>query len=127
MKSGLLFLLIFSLLFFSCNDKENVLPRTNPRFSTPSVQVINQSEVEFIAQVYDYGSDEIIEYGFVFNNRSQLEIGKDQVVKGSGRPEKSFRLVSNHSFEISKTYYVVAFIKTNKSVIYSQAIPFNSK
>lgn len=127
MKSNLVFLFIVSILFFSCNENDEVLPRNNPRFSVAHVQLNNQNEVEFMANVYDYGSDEIIEYGFAFSDRSEIEIEKYQVVKGTGRPEKSFKLVSNHSFEKDKTYYVVTFIKTNKSVVYSKAIRFMSK
>ena len=79
-----------------------------------------------MANVFDYGSDEIIEYGFIFNSRSQLDIEKDEVVKESGSPGKSFTLMSNYSLDQSKTYYVKVFIRTNKAVVYSDVISFKS-
>ena len=127
MKKSWIAVLISLISFISCNENDEVIPRSNPRFSVTFVQEINASGVEFIANVYDFGSDAIEEYGFVFSRENQPRLGSGEVVKASGKPKSSFKLIGDHSMRKGETYYVVAFIKTDKSTVYSQPMVFISQ
>ncbi|GAA0878792.1 hypothetical protein GCM10009119_17600 [Algoriphagus jejuensis] len=109
----------------SCGEDE-VAPRSNPRFSVAYVQDINAKGAEFVANVYDFGSEEILEYGFVYSKGAEPRIGKGEVIKLVGRPENSFKLTGDHSMSKGQIYYVVAFIKTEQSIVYSEPMAFTS-
>lgn len=127
MKNIFLILLIVSVLLFACNENDEVVPRSNPRFSVTYVQEISATGAEFFANVYDFGSDEILEYGFVYRKEGEPRIGTGEVVKAAGKPADSFKLVGDHSMIKGQRYYVVAFITTSKTTIYSQSISFTSQ
>lgn len=119
-------LFIISLLGFSCTEQE-VVPRTNPRFSVAFVQSIDKSGAEFAASVFDYGSDEILEYGFVYGKQTNLSVLRDNFVSEQGVPPQEFRLKSTHSMPIGNSINVAAFIRTNTGVIYSKPYQFTSQ
>lgn len=122
--------LVLALLFLgslaSCSEDE-VIPRTNPRFSVAFVQMVDRSGAEFAANVYDLGSEEISEYGFVYGRNTGLSIEKDNFVSENGSPGKEFRLKSTHSMPLGANIFVSAFIKTNQGVVYSQPYRFVSQ
>lgn len=122
--------LVLALLFLgilvACSEDE-LIPRTNPRFSVAFVQMIDQSGAEFAANVYDLGSEEILEYGFVYGLQSRPNLSIDNFISEKGSPGKEFRLKSTHSMPLGSTISVVAFIKTQDGVVYSQPYQFVSK
>ncbi|WPR75743.1 IPT/TIG domain-containing protein [Algoriphagus sp. NG3] len=127
MKNSWIGLLICLVVVFACNENDEVVPRTSPRFSVTLVQEINSTGAEFLATVYDFGSDPIIEYGFVYSRGDEPRVFAGEVIKSSGQPEKSFRLVGDHSMMKGQTYYVAAFLRTDQAIIYSMAVPFVSQ
>ncbi|REG84476.1 Kelch repeat-containing protein [Algoriphagus antarcticus] len=127
MKNYFLILLVGSALFFGCNENDEVVPRTNPRFSVTYVQEISATGAEFFANIYYLGSDEILEYGFVYSKESEPRIGAGEIVKAEGQPADSFKLVGDHSMIKGQRYNVVAFISTSKTTTYSQSISFTSQ
>lgn len=117
---------VLFLVLLSC-DRNELVPRTNPRFSVTFVQEISEKGVEFEAQMYDYGNEEILEYGFVFSNVPQPKLGNSDRVRGSGKPEKRFKLTADFGMVKGRTYFVSAFLVTNQGEVYSQPIQFTSQ
>ncbi|WP_332911205.1 hypothetical protein [Algoriphagus boritolerans] len=94
-------------------------PRTNPRFSVTIIQEISASGVQFGADIYDYGNEEILEYGFVYTQSTGApNLNQDDYVGAQGRPEAHFELVGNHSMTLGKKYYVSAFLRTSTSLVF---------
>lgn len=127
MKNSWIGVLVCLVLILACNENDEVAPRSNPRFSVTYVQEIDAKGAEFMATVYDFGSDQIVEYGFVFSEEEQPKLGTGEVINAMGRPEKSFKLTGDHSMIKGKVYFVAAFIKTDKSIVYSESVSFTSQ
>lgn len=128
MKKVTIYLGILSaFLFISC-EEETLEPRTNPRFSVTNVQEISSSGVQLGADIYDYGDEEILEYGFVYTQSSSApDLNQDDHVSRQGHPEARFELVANHSMTLGKKYYVSAFLKTANSLVFSKSMEFISQ
>lgn len=120
-------LLLAAITLFSCQKDEDVKPATNPRFSVAYVQNIDASGVEFAANVFEFGSEEILEYGFVFSKTPNPSIETGDVVKQSGKPETIFKLIADYGMRQGSEYFVAAFVRTNRSLVYSEQIKFTSK
>ena len=128
MKARVLALLVLTVSFFySCQKDEDVKPATNPRFSVAFIQEIDASGVQFAANVFDFGSDEILEHGFVYSQTSTPRVGNDEVVSQIGKPSEFFELKGTHSMRVGEKYQVAAFMKTSKGIVYSEVIAFVSK
>ncbi|MCR9017436.1 hypothetical protein [Aquiflexum gelatinilyticum] len=127
MKARIIALLVLGVsVFYSCQKEEDVKPATNPRFSVAQIQETNTQGISVAANVFDYGSDEIIEYGFAVSVLPQPKIQPLSVTKKSGKPELFFDLVITSSLTKGVTYWVAAFIKTNKNIVYSEPVSFVS-
>ena len=96
MKIKSLIFFVVSILFFSCNENNEVVPRANPRFSVSLVQSISEEGAEFRAFMIDYGSDEILEYGFVYSTSATPNIGFSEYVSESGVPPEHFSLTASY-------------------------------
>lgn len=126
MITRILSLILVSVLFFSCTE-EDVVPRTTPRFSVAFVQEIDAKGAEFAANMYDYGSEEIEEFGFIYSESQNLRIETSEIVKQTGRPEDQFKLKAMHSMVQGQKYFVAAFLKTRSGIIYSKPYNFTSQ
>lgn len=126
MKSRIFALVFITLLGFSCAEEE-VIPRTNPRFSVASVQSIDESGVEFSANIFDLGSEEVLEYGFAIGKNPKVDDVDSEVVSKQGRPEREFRLKLEKGLKKGERYLVVAFLKTSNRTVYSEAKEFISQ
>lgn len=118
---------IYVLIGLASCTEEEVIPRTNPRFSVAFVQSVDKSGAEFAANVYDLGSEEVLEYGFVYGLQGSLSISSDNFVSEKGSPGREFRLKSTHSMPLGFSINVAAFIRTNEGVVYSQPYRFVSQ
>ena len=123
MRRQLLAFFLLIGLISSC-DKDEVIPRTNPRFSVTMVQDISEGGAEFRAQMTDYGSDEILEYGFVYSEGENPKIGYGDFVSEQGRPNEFFTLKAKTGLIKGKMYFVAAYLKTNAGIIYSEPSSF---
>ena len=112
--------------FASCKE-DQVIPRTNPRFSVAFVQTIDRSGAEFAANVYDLGAEEVLDYGFVYGTGTGLSINTNNFVSEKGSPGKEFRMKSDHSMPLGARIFVSAFIRTSEGVVYSQPYQFVSQ
>ncbi len=109
-------------------EKETLDPRTNPRFSMALIQEISANGVQFGANVYDFGGEDILEYGFVYTANSVApNLNTDDYVSAQGRPEAYFELMANHSLTLGRKYYVSAFFRTSSGLIFSKSMEFVSQ
>lgn len=120
------FYLFCSLFLIAC-EKEEIKPRTNPQFSVAFIQDIDETGVEFAANIYDYGSDEILEYGFVYDGTSTPRVEYSETLKQEGMPDTFFSMKAVHTLIKGKRYNVAAYIKTKKRTVYSAMLPFTSE
>lgn len=128
MKARIIALLVLGVsVLYSCQKEEDVKPATNPRFSVAYIQELDSEGVQFAANVFDFGSDEILEYGFVYSSSSLPKVDKDDMVSQTGKPGSTFELKGTHSMKLGQKYWVAAFIKTSKGIVYSKVIDFISK
>lgn len=123
----LLIILSAAISLVSCQKDEDVKPATNPRFSVAYVQNIDARGVEFAANVFELGSEEVLEYGFVFSRNPNPKIETADIVSETGKPENVFKLTADYAMQEGMEYFVAAFIKTNRSIVYSEQIKFTSK
>lgn len=128
MKARIIALFVLGVsVLYSCQKEEDVKPATNPRFSVAYIQELDSEGVQFAANVFDFGSDEILEYGFVYSSSSLPKVDKDDMVSQTGKPGSTFELKGTHSMKLGQKYWVAAFIKTSKGIVYSKVIDFVSK
>jgi hypothetical protein len=127
MKSTWIGMFVVLAFISACNENDEVAPRTNPRFSVTYVQEVDASGAEFMATMYDWGSDEILEHGFVFSKGNKPTIGTGEVLRAMGKPQSTFKLIGDHSMIKGETYNVAAFIKTSKTIVYSETRSFKSQ
>ncbi|GAB2483636.1 Kelch repeat-containing protein [Algoriphagus taiwanensis] len=126
MKSKIFALFFISLLGFSCAEEE-VIPRTNPRFTVALVQLVDATGAEFSASILDFGSEEIEEYGFAYGTNVNPTILNADYVSETGKPEREFKLKASHSMKVGDIIFVSAFLKTTKGTIYSKPYSFTSQ
>ncbi|GMQ29186.1 hypothetical protein [Algoriphagus confluentis] len=126
MKSRIFTFLFISLLGIACSEEE-VAPRTNPRFTVALVQLVDATGAEFSASILDYGSDDILEYGFVYGNTINLTLSNSDRVSEAGKPQKEFKLKATHSMRVGETIYVSAFLRTSEGTVYSKPYSFTSQ
>ena len=126
MRETILIAVLFTVLLSSC-EKNEVVPRTNPRFSVTLVQNISEGGAEFRAHMIDYGSDEISEYGFVYSESENPDINFADFVSNSGVPQEDFVLSASYGLIEGKEYYVAAFIRTSSGIVYSSPTAFLSQ
>jgi hypothetical protein len=126
MKKEFILLLVLFTGLISCH-KEELTPRTNPRFSVAFIQDIDENGVQFAANVYDFGSDDILEYGFVYAEGFNPTYENAEIIKKTGKPGEFFELSARHSMVKGKEYKVAAFIKTDIGIVYSVSVTFVSK
>ncbi|MEB2776973.1 hypothetical protein SYJ56_16775 [Algoriphagus sp. D3-2-R+10] len=126
MKLRLIIAAILVTFLTSCEENE-VVPRTNPRFSVTLVQDISEGGAEFRAKMQDFGSDDITEYGFVYSESKNPKFGFADYVSNSGTPEEYFTLSATYGLIEGKTYYVAAFLRTTIGIVYSEPTEFLSQ
>lgn len=130
MKRQVLFIAFIALLastFLTACHQEELTPRTNPRFSETSVQKIDETGVEFACNIYDFGSEEIIEYGFLYSLNDYPIMENSEIISQVGKPENQFSLKVEQSLIKGANYAVVAFIQTSTERVYSKPIGFVSQ
>ena len=117
-------LTVFCLI--SCHG-DDIEPRTTPRFSIAYIQNMDNSGVEFVANVLDYGSADILEYGFLFSESGILDFEKSDVVGKRGKPSKQFTIKATYAMESGKRYQVAAYMLTSDGIVLSQMREFISE
>ncbi|MCC5937571.1 MAG: hypothetical protein JJU34_09825 [Lunatimonas sp.] len=120
------FALLIASMISACEQAE-LAPRTNPRFSMAYVQELDATGAQFASNIYDFGSEEILEYGFLYSTQQVPRPANSEVIRQSGKPDKSFSLKAVHSMAKGRTYFVVAFLRTAVGEVYSEPQTFVSQ
>ena len=127
MKRRIIFIGLLVLSLLNACEQEELSPRTNPRFSVAYIQELDDSGAEFASNIYDFGSDEITEYGFLYSLNDYPTLSNSEIVSQQGKPEKEFTLKAKHSLVKGKVYAVVAYIQTTSERVYSEPFGFVSQ
>ena len=116
----------FLFIFFSSCEKETEFEM--PLVLTGEVTDINNEGAKFNGEISNLSGEEILEYGFVWDNVKNPKIENAQKYIAYDPPEKStFKTQISTTLKDSINYYVRAFIKSKTSVIYGNEVIFNSK
>lgn len=110
----------------ACHNEET-LPLSHPRFSVAFVQDIDAKRVQFAANVFEYGSEEILEFGFAFSKDPNPRKGSSEFVKQGGKPDAFFSLDAAHGMKSLEKYYVAAYMITKSNTVYSEGFEFTSQ
>ncbi|MGY6520974.1 MAG: hypothetical protein ACXIUD_04550 [Mongoliitalea sp.] len=114
------------LSILSCHS-DRIEPITHPRFTIAFIQDISENGVQLSADIHEFGSEEILEYGFMYTSTAVPRSNNSIRVFETGRPSKSFQMLATHSMKKGITYNVVAYIKTSSGYVYSENVRFESK
>jgi hypothetical protein len=128
MKTKLIgIVMIVASAFYSC--KKDAVPESKyyPFIILYDIRDINKEGATFVANIDNSGNHNILDYGFVCNSRN-IPTVKD-IVKSYGNNqysgEFSYRMTGD--LEYGKTFYVRAYVKTDKKIVYSDVRSFTSK
>jgi hypothetical protein len=117
--------LFILLLFAGCTKDAEFISRDYPFVLTQDVEV-HENGVTLKAEIVDLGKEEIIQYGFVWSDRSLPTISNShEFVKGN--PAKGFYQIDvDYDLRKKQNYYVRGYILTKKSIVYGNEIIFTS-
>lgn len=124
--SHLFILLSLCAGLIACHNEEP-LPLSHPRFSVAFVQDIDANRVQFAANIFEYGSEEILEYGFAFGRDPNPRKGSAEFVRQGGKPDAFFALDAAHGMKNLEKYYVAAYMVTKSNTVYSEGFEFTSQ
>ena len=118
----ILFLLSFLLIFSFCRKEQKF-----PMILTGAVSDIDSTGAVFHGNITSLGSQEIIDYGFVWDLKSS-PIVEDSYKKSLGVPseENTFSEKISTDFFVGKEYNVRAYVEIKGSVFYGNVISFIS-
>uniref|UniRef100_UPI0025BDD3EC hypothetical protein n=1 Tax=Cecembia sp. TaxID=1898110 RepID=UPI0025BDD3EC len=114
------------IVLFAC-DAETLEPRKNPRFSIAFIQNLDASGAQFSANIFEFGNEEILEYGFVYGKSTLPRIDNAEIVRREGKPSAQFEIKATHSMAFGERYHVAAFMRTASGYVYSAPVEFESK
>ncbi|GAB3007455.1 hypothetical protein GCM10027284_26950 [Cyclobacterium sediminis] len=127
MKRHLFIIALSAIFSITGCEQEELSPRTNPRFSATYIQSIDETGVGFACNIYDFGSEEIIEYGFLYSLNDYPIMENSEVISQVGKPGDQFSMKVEQSLINGVNYAVVAFIQTTTERVYSKPIGFVSQ
>jgi hypothetical protein len=119
------YLLVACLILVSCNKDAELITTDYPLVLTDNISV-TEDGATFSAEIIDIGTEEILEYGFVWSKKSIPTITNfHKTVKGN--PGKgTYHIEVNYGLQKDQQYNLRAYILTNKSVVYGTEKSFVS-
>ncbi len=121
-----LWLLLVALFLFTCKKDDG---QSGDYSSVSSVLVsnINQTGADFKSSFGQAGVESIIDHGFVYGTATPPTLlNAESISLGVSTGIGSFSVRANSAMETGKTYYVSAFVKTEKNIYYSDPVSFTS-
>lgn len=119
----IIFTVLFSLL--NCEKDAEVQPKEYPYVITNSPG-INSEGAEFSADITDIGNQEILKYGFVWSTESNPTIQDYNKLFEDKASKGIYTCTVNSGFAKGNTYYVRAYILTDKYEVYGNVKSFIS-
>lgn len=122
-----LFMLLMTLFFLTTCQKEENAIREYPRLINLQVTEINASGAVFNTEVIAGNLDDVIEYGFVWNTTDEPQYGfpEKQVTSGVLKG-KTFSAHIHNALKTGERYFVRAYIKTERFLVYGETVTFIS-
>lgn len=128
MKTAIYYLSIVLILYglITC-QKEKAASRPYPRITTLDVANIGASGATFNAEIISGNINDIIEYGFIWDQQENLQIDVDDkcIIQGH-MSEKKFSAEVHSALAKGKLYYVAAFVRTSDYLVYGNPVSFTS-
>ena len=121
------FLLIIVFLEFVTCRKDEVATKEYPRLNTFDVAGINESGAIFKAEVISGNLSDIKEYGFVWDTgvNPNVELN-DKIVISGPLSSKVFSETAHSALKKGVLYYMRAYLKTDKFLVYGKIVSFQS-
>jgi hypothetical protein len=118
-------LFAFASFLLSCQKEE---PYQSPLIQTGEVTDIGPEGAIFHGKILGLGNRKILDYGFVWDYRPEPSIENQSYIKSLGIADEItvFDTKINSALVKGQSYYVRAFIKDEKSLVYGRVVVFNS-
>ncbi len=131
MRNQFVILLTTVILITSCEKEETDRVRNYPLIITHEALVDN-SGVTLLAEIVDYGQQEILYYGFVwidvaFGDDYYPTLSDNHVYLNNKLASDFYEYSIKGGLEEGKEYYTRAYLITSKYVIYGNLIRFKSR
>ncbi|MFN8241435.1 MAG: IPT/TIG domain-containing protein [Bacteroidales bacterium] len=118
--------LILVSLVTRCTDEESK-GRAYPRMTGTRVTDITESGATFITDLYDLGTMEITQHGFVWGFSESMTVGySNKVFLGPDAAQGIFKADIRSTLKKGVKYYMRPFIQTESKTIYGPVITFVS-
>jgi len=119
------FVLYCLVLMVTCT-KEETSSRPYPRVETGEVTDITRTGAVFHGQI-TFSSTEILDRGFVWANNTDLTLeSSDKISSGTAVGKGNFEAQVSRDLETGVKYYVRAYVKTDKYLVYGDIATFIS-
>lgn len=116
----------FLTLLISC-DYSDSDSRLHPSVETLKVSSTNDHEFYFEGRITKHSNLKVIDHGFIWNLNEEVTEGLyDQISLGPLNDE-SFSAKANYGFNANLDYYVRAYAKTTKGIVYGNAFIIRPK
>jgi hypothetical protein len=116
-KSTTIIHISFFILLISCDysDSDN---RLHPSVETLGVSTTSDQEFHFEGRITKHSNLKVIDHGFIWNLNEKVTEGLyDQISLGPLNDE-SFNAKANYGFNANLDYYVRAYAKTTREIVY---------
>jgi len=122
MKKRNIHILVLFAILIGCEKDVVIKPKSYPFVITKKVTNIDSTGVTFNAELLDFGKEEIIDFGFMLDN-------KDNMVSllESGGTLNNFTLRISADLKDDQNYLCRAYVQTNDRQVFGNAVAFISK
>jgi len=117
----IIFILLTVVGLFSCNKEAEIQPKDYPYVVTKEVIDIDSTGATFSAEVLDYGTEKIIDFGFIWSN-NEKEYQKSLFEEGEAL--KSFTYRTSTDLDKNEIYSCKAYIRTKTYLIFGNVVSF---
>jgi len=115
------------LLFISCTEDNETIPREYPGIETLDVTNISKSGVTFNAKVLHSGTQDIIEYGFVWSNKQKdPSLDDEKIILTEELINETFSAEIKTTLAKNRWYHMKAFARTAEYTVYGTHLAFKS-
>lgn len=110
----------------TCNKYE--FPQTPyPRLETIEVTDISQTGATFRAHLTDFGSQAIVDHGFIWSLSENFIQENDKIQLGEISGSSEFNGEINHGLYKDNTYFVKSYVTTSTYQVFGNVVAFVSK
>ena len=127
MKKATLFpVLLFLLIFQSCDKEAEVKEKDYPYLITTEISDLTNTSVVFNGKIISTGNEEIIEYGFLWDTYEPKIETANKIVMSNSANIGSYSAKTSSSLIKDSQQLVRAYLKTSSHLVYGNTIKFTS-